>query len=116
MLDAKNADRIGLLLSGGGARAAYQVGVLRAIAELLPKDAGNPFHIISGTSAGALNAASLACHAHRLRTGVRLLEYVWKNISSDQIYTPQSNKLLGSASIMLLSSMRTKDTNVPRSL
>jgi NTE family protein len=116
MLDAKNADRIGLLLSGGGARAAYQVGVLRAIAELLPKDAGNPFHIISGTSAGALNAASLACHAHRLRTGVRLLEYVWKNISSDQIYTPQSNKLLGSASIMLPSSMRTKDTNVPRSL
>ena len=116
MLDAKNADRIGLLLSGGGARAAYQVGVLRAIAELLPKDAGNPFHIISGTSAGALNAASLACHAHRLRTGVRLLEYVWKNISSDQIYTPQSDKLLGSASIMLLSLMRTKDTNVPRSL
>jgi len=116
MLEAKNADRIGLLLSGGGARAAYQVGVLRAIAELLPKDASNPFHIISGTSAGALNAASLACHAHRLRTGVRLLEYVWKNISSDQIYTPQSSKLLGSASTLLLSSMRTKDTNVPLSL
>ncbi len=116
MLETKNADRIGLLLSGGGARAAYQVGVLRAIAELLPKDASNPFHIISGTSAGALNAASLACHAHRLRTGVRLLEYVWKNISSEQIYTPQSGKLLGSASILLLSSMRTKNTDVPRSL
>jgi len=116
MLETKNADRIGLLLSGGGARAAYQVGVLRAIAELLPKDASTPFHIISGTSAGALNAASLACHAHRLRTGVRLLEYVWKNISSEQIYTPQSGKLLGSASIMLLSSMRTKNTDVPRSL
>jgi NTE family protein len=116
MLETKNADRIGLLLSGGGARAAYQVGVLRAIAEILPKDASNPFHIISGTSAGALNAASLACHAHRLRTGVRLLEYVWKNISSEQIYTPQSGKLLGSASIMLLSSMRTKNTDVPRSL
>ena len=116
MLETKNADRIGLLLSGGGARAAYQVGVLRAIAELLPKDASNPFHIISGTSAGALNAASLACHAHRLRTGVRLLEYVWKNISTDQIYTPQSGKLLGSASLMLLSSMRTKNTEVPRSL
>lgn len=116
MLEAKNADRIGLLLSGGGARAAYQVGVLRAISELLPKNASNPFHIISGTSAGALNAASLACHAHRLRTGVRLLEYVWTNISSDQIYTPQSSKLLGSASIMLLASMRTKGSDAPISL
>ncbi len=116
MLEAKNADRIGLLLSGGGARAAYQVGVLRAICELLPKNASNPFHIISGTSAGALNAASLACHAHRLRTGVKLLEHVWKNISSDKVYTPQSGKLLGSASIMLFASMRTKDTDVPISL
>lgn len=116
MLEAKNADRIGLLLSGGGARAAYQVGVLRAISELLPKNASNPFHIISGTSAGALNAASLACHAHRLRTGVKLLEHVWKNISSDKVYTPQSGKLLGSASIMLFASMRTKDTDVPISL
>lgn len=116
MLETKNADRIGLLLSGGGARAAYQVGVLGAIAELLPKNASNPFHIISGTSAGALNAASLASHADRLRTGVRLLEYVWKNISSDQIYTPQSGRLLGSASLMLLSSMRTRNATVPRSL
>jgi NTE family protein len=116
MLEAKNSDRIGLLLSGGGARAAYQVGVLRAIAELLPKDASNPFHIISGTSAGALNAASLACHAHRFRTGVKLLEHLWKNISSDQIYTPQSGKLLGSASTLLLSSVRKKSADVPRSL
>ncbi|MBL4573598.1 MAG: patatin-like phospholipase family protein [Gammaproteobacteria bacterium] len=112
MLETKNADRVGLLLSGGGARAAYQVGVLRAIAELLPKNASNPFHIISGTSAGALNAASLACHAHRLRTGVKLLEHLWKNISSEQIYTLQSGKLLGSASVLLLSSV----LDVPRSL
>lgn len=116
MLETKNADRIGLLLSGGGARAAYQVGVLRAIAELLPADASNPFHIISGTSAGALNAASLACHAQRFRTGVKLLEHLWKNISSDQIYTPQSGKLLGSASTLLLSSVRNKSADVPRSL
>ncbi|MBL4581739.1 MAG: patatin-like phospholipase family protein [Gammaproteobacteria bacterium] len=116
MLETKNADRIGLLLSGGGARAAYQVGVLRAIAELLPKDASNPFHIISGTSAGALNAASLACHAHRFRTGVKLLEHLWKNISSEQIYTPHSSKLLGSASVLLLSSVRNKSVDVPRSL
>jgi len=116
MLETKNADRIGLLLSGGGARAAYQVGVLGAIAQLLPKDARNPFHIISGTSAGALNAAALACHAHRLRTGARLLEHLWKSISSDQIYTPQSGRLLGSASLLLLSSVRNKGADIPRSL
>ncbi len=116
MLERKNEERIGLLLSGGGARAAYQVGVLGAIAKLMPKNAKNPFHIISGTSAGAFNAASLGSHAHRLRTGVRLLEYVWKNISSDQIYTPQSGNMLGSASAMLLASMRSNPADVPRSL
>ena len=116
MLQRKNADRIGLLLSGGGARAAYQVGVLGAIAELLPKDACNPFHIISGTSAGALNAASLASHAQRIRTGVKLLEYVCKNISSDQIYTPQSGNMLAGLSTMLLSTMRNKQTDIPRAL
>jgi NTE family protein len=116
MLEAKNADRIGLLLSGGGARASYRVGVLCAISELLPKNASNPFHIISGTSAGALNADSLACHAQRLRTGVRLLEHVWKNISSDQVYTQQSGKLFGRISVILLASMRTKVTDAPISL
>ena len=116
MLERKNEERIGLLLSGGGARAAYQVGVLGAIAKLMPKNAKNPFHIISGTSAGAFNAASLGSHAHRLRTGVRLLEYVWKNISSDQIYTPQSGNMLGSASAMLLASMRSNPADVPHSL
>lgn len=94
---------IGLILSGGGARAAYQIGVLRAIANILPKNAANPFHVISGTSAGALNAASLATHAHRLRTGVRTLEHVWKNLSSSQVYGLQSGSLLTSASGVLLS-------------
>ncbi len=116
MLEKKHADRIGLILSGGGARAAYQVGVLSAIAKLLPKNSPNPFHIISGTSAGALNAAALACQAHRLRTGVRFLEHLWKNISSDQIYTPQSGNFLTSASAMLLSTMTAKSSEVPRSL
>eukprot|EP01030_Chromulinospumella_sphaerica_P024954 gene24954-25065_t len=57
----------GLLLTGGGARAAYQVGVLEAIADLrLACGAGgqrNPFPIIAGTSAGAINASALACGA-----------------------------------------------------
>ena len=100
--------RIGLILSGGGARAAYQIGVLRAVANILPKHAPNPFHVISGTSAGALNAVSIATHAQRLRTGVRTLEYIWKNISSDQIYDPNSGNLLSSASSVLLSMLGSK--------
>ncbi|MEX2469650.1 MAG: patatin-like phospholipase family protein [Pseudohongiellaceae bacterium] len=94
--------RVGLILSGGGARAAYQIGVLRAIANILPKHSPNPFNVISGTSAGALNAVSIATHAQRLRTGVRTLEYIWKNLTSEQIYNPQSGNLLGSVSNLLL--------------
>ena len=69
-------DKVGLILSGGGARAAYQIGVLRAIANILPRDTRNPFHVIAGTSAGALNGVAIATHAQRLRTGVRTLEYI----------------------------------------
>jgi NTE family protein len=107
---------IGLILSGGGSRAAYQIGVLRAVANILPKDAANPFRVMSGTSAGALNAVSLATHAHRLRTGVRTLEYIWKNISSDQIYDPQSGNLLSSASSLVLSMLSGKTTESSSSL
>lgn len=95
--------KTGLMLSGGGARAAYQVGVLRAFANILPKGAPNPFPVISGTSAGALNAASLATHAKRFAAGVRTLEYVWNNIESDKIYVPAAGNLLTSASSLMLS-------------
>lgn len=81
-----DAGKIGLILSGGGARAAYQVGVLMAIADLLPRGARNPFPVICGTSAGALNAAGLAAHAHNYRMGVRGLERVWSNLTADQVY------------------------------
>lgn len=102
---------IGLILSGGGARAAYQIGVLRAIATILPKHAANPFDIISGTSAGALNAVSLATHAQRLRTGVRTLEYIWTNLSSDQIYDTSSTNLIGSVSSILIPRLANKNGN-----
>ena len=45
---------LALVLPGGGARGAFQVGVLKAVAELLPRDSANPFGVISGTSAGAV--------------------------------------------------------------
>lgn len=78
--------KTGLILSGGGARAAYQVGVLMAIADLVPRGTRNPFPIISGTSAGAINAAALAAQAHNYRMAVRGLERVWANITAEQVY------------------------------
>lgn len=83
---ASSAPKVGLILTGGGARAAYQVGVLRAIAEVLPKDCPNPFPIICGTSAGAINAAVLAAHAMNFRKGVRRLMTVWKNFRVHEVY------------------------------
>ncbi|MFZ5562108.1 MAG: patatin-like phospholipase family protein [Pseudomonadota bacterium] len=77
---------IGLVLSGGGARAAYQVGVLRAISELMPSACANPFDIICGTSAGAINAAGLATHAGCLSDGVAMLESVWGGFRCEQVY------------------------------
>jgi NTE family protein len=78
--------KVGLVLSGGGARAAYQVGVLQAIAELWPKSAGNPFPIISGTSAGAVNGAVLALHGACFRLGVRRMARVWRDFHVEQIF------------------------------
>ncbi|MEH6471450.1 MAG: patatin-like phospholipase family protein [Halopseudomonas sp.] len=75
-----------LILSGGGARAAYQIGVLKAIADILPADHPNPFPIICGTSAGALNALSLACHAGNFKEAVYDLEALWSRIIPEQIY------------------------------
>jgi NTE family protein len=72
----------GLILSGGGARAAYQVGVLAAIAELLPLGADNPFPVIVGTSAGAINAVSLASGAMDFRAAIERLTAFWQGFRS----------------------------------
>lgn len=79
----------GLILSGGGARAAYQVGVLAAIGRMR-LEAGaaqdNPFPVISGTSAGAINAAFLASNADRFDTAISELVDVWKHFQVEQVY------------------------------
>ncbi len=82
----QTAPKVGLVLTGGGARAAYQVGVLRAIAEILPDGTRNPFPVICGTSAGAINAASLAVSANNFNEGVHELESVWSNFHVNQVY------------------------------
>jgi len=78
--------KTGLVLSGGGARGAYQVGVLRAMAELLPKHRHNPFSIISGTSSGAINAVALAASANNFRLAVMKVEKIWRNLHVEQVY------------------------------
>ncbi|CUB03444.1 patatin-like phospholipase family protein [Marinomonas fungiae] len=75
-----------LLLSGGGARGAYQIGVLQAVAKLVPQHRSIPFPILCGTSAGALNAALLATCASNFNRGVRDLTYIWSNLTTDQVY------------------------------
>src|SRR5437764_15310453 len=75
-----------LVLTGGGARAAYQVGVLRAIAEMLPRGAASPFQVVCGTSAGAINAAGVAADAVNFRRAVRRLVGVWKNFRAAHVY------------------------------
>ncbi len=77
---------VGLILSGGGARAAYQVGVLQAIQEIIPEERGNPFSVICGTSAGAINGAVIATHGHRFELGVRRLARMWRNFRVHQVF------------------------------
>jgi len=89
----------GLVLSGGGARAAYQVGVLQALTQLRRQALGpasnvgaadNPFGVICGTSAGAINATALACGADRFDDAVDDLVNVWSGFSVDQVYRADS--------------------------
>ena len=78
--------RKALVLPGAGARGAYQVGVLKAIAGILPERAPNPFSVICGTSAGAINAAVLAGRAAHFESAVGDMEQVWGNFEASQVY------------------------------
>lgn len=82
----QEGEKIAVIMSGGGARAAYQVGVLRAVARILPPGTPNPFPIICGASAGAINAAALAVYANNFQQAVRRLERVWANFHVDQVF------------------------------
>ncbi len=90
----------GLLLTGGGARAAYQVGVLEAIADIRQEcGAGgqpNPFPIITGTSAGAINASALACGSDNFDATVRLIARTWRNFHAHDVYRADHISMLRS--------------------
>ena len=90
----------GLVLTGGGARAAYQVGALQAVCDLLDPGRGpgfsNPFPIICGTSAGSINAAALACRAHEPHEAMRRTRHLWETLHTGKIYRSDPVGLLHS--------------------
>ena len=75
-----------LILSGGGARGAYQAGVLKGVAEILPEKQKSPFQIISGVSAGAINGAKLACDLDSFSSAVEKMHFLWSKITTDQVF------------------------------
>jgi NTE family protein len=107
--------KAGLILSGGGARAAYQVGVLKAMKEFLPLPRRNPFPIVCGTSAGAVNAATLAVFADNFGTAVSNLLEVWENFHVDHVY--RSDPIgIGRLGVRWLSALLLLSRTTPMSL
>jgi len=98
----------GLILSGGGARAAYQAGVLKAVNHILKSPKRSPFSIVTGTSAGAINAAAVASNSHQFDYGARRLEDIWGNFSPEQVYKTSLSTLTQSALRWLWSIIRSK--------
>lgn len=86
---------IGLVLPGGGARAAYQVGVLDGIASLYGSDDPVPFRVISGASAGSMNAAYLAANMSRLSRATAHLSEVWSQLEVDDVYYAGYGRIVG---------------------
>jgi NTE family protein len=85
--------RAGLILTGGGARAAYQVGVLKALAQIHPRPEW-PFPIIVGTSAGAVAASILASNVVRWHESIVEIEKVWANFKVHQVFRSDAMAML----------------------
>ena len=85
-------DDLGIALSGGGARAAYHVGFLRATARLYP-DLRIPY--VTGVSAGAINAAHLASHHGRFIQAVEELSHLWGNLTVEDVFRTDTRALIG---------------------
>ncbi len=79
------------MLPGGGARGAYQVGVIKAIMEFMPE--GFHFPIVNGTSAGAINAVVMASHAKNQRHGIARLHHFWSTIHCPDVYRTDARQI-----------------------
>jgi NTE family protein len=105
---SRSRPRAGLVLTGGGARAAYQVGVVKAVRDILGSPVKNPFPILCGTSAGAVNAATLAVFADDFRRAVGNLLEVWEHMHCHHIYRTDAWSIVKSgarwlSAVMLMS-------------
>ncbi|MGO8855734.1 MAG: patatin-like phospholipase family protein [Steroidobacteraceae bacterium] len=87
---------LGLVLTGGGARAAYQVGVLKGIAQLVRRGSGCPFPVITGTSAGAVSAIALASDPAHFRQAVYAIECVWRDFRVHHVFKADTLSVLRS--------------------
>src|ERR1700722_3278000 len=87
---------LGLVLTGGGARSAYQVGVLKGVAELLRRGSACPFPIVTGTSAGAVSAIALASDAAHFRRSVYAIERVWRDFRVHHVFKADAVNVLKS--------------------
>jgi NTE family protein len=77
----------GLVLTAGGARGAYQAGVLKRIGEIPAlRDRPSPFPIVAGASAGAINGTAVAGYSARFREGTQLLAKLWGQLGARQVY------------------------------
>lgn len=88
--------QLGLVLTGGGARSAYQVGVLKGIAELLRRGSACPFPIITGTSAGAVSAIALASDAAHFRRSIYAIERVWRDFRVHHVFKADALSMMRS--------------------
>jgi NTE family protein len=89
-----SAKKIGLVLSGGGARGAYQVGVLHGLCQMIKEhELKNPL-IIFGSSAGAISGAHMAANAHKSDFNINRLVQVWANLHSSQVFKTTTSSLL----------------------
>ena len=104
-----NATTLGLVLTGGGARAAYQVGVLKAISHMFPSLA-HPFQVITGTSAGAINSIAIAGGGDIFSHAIDQLDQLWSIIEPEQVYRADLFGLSGSMTRFLQGALMGEST------
>jgi NTE family protein len=94
MTDSTANGPLGLVLTGGGARCAYQLGVLKALAEWLPRGADVPFSVLTGTSAGAVSAVALASRSGDFRAATSNLYDVWADFEVSDVFRADTISML----------------------
>src|SRR5215831_4468461 len=107
--------RAGLILTGGGARAAFQVGVLKALSHIHRRPEW-PFPIIVGTSAGAVSASILAGNVVRWHQSVAEIEQVWANFRVNQVFRADAGAMLGAGARWMGSLLTGGAMGPPKSL